>query len=287
MRGIGITTDCVCDLPEEYLRCNDVSIIYFYITTATGRFKDGFEITSANILEYLNNGGEKAETNAPAPEEYRDFFLEQLEKYDQIVHVSISHMISQSYINAKKSLELLGEKGSRVRVLDSGHLSTGIGHIVIKAVEMRNAGRTADEIIEEAEQYRRCVSTSFITMNADNLYRNGRVSRRVRDLCNTLQLHPVLVMKDGRITVKGIKRGNYEKAVMSYIKGELHHDNKINRKRLFITHAGCTVKLIEMVQEQAMKLCSFDEVLVTKASATISSNCGMGTVGVLFVRDND
>ena len=59
MNSIGITTDCVCDLPDEYLKKRGVDVVYFYITTGTGRFKDGFEITSGNVLEYLENGGNK------------------------------------------------------------------------------------------------------------------------------------------------------------------------------------------------------------------------------------
>lgn len=285
MNKIGITTDCVCDLPNEYLKANDIEVLYFYITTETGRFRDGFEITSGNVLEYLENGGAKAETAAPAPEEYSSFFLSQLEKYDELIHISISDKVSLSYRNANAALELMGESGRKVRIIDSEHLSTGIGHMVIKAVEMRYAGCSADEIAAEAERMKPLISTSFITMNADYLYRNGRVSKQVRDLCDAFSLHPVLGMKKGRIVLKGIEIGNYEKSVMRYIKSELKKNSKIERKRLFITHAGCTVKLINAVKSRAEKLCGFDEILVTKASATISSNCGMGTVGVLFVRE--
>ncbi|MGN1119976.1 MAG: DegV family protein, partial [Oscillospiraceae bacterium] len=233
----------------------------------------------------LENGGEKAETNAPAPEEYRDFFLEQLEKNDEIVHISITSKVSQSYCNAMAALELMGESGKRVRVVDSWHLSTGIGHMVIKAVEMRNAGSSSQEIVDEAERMKDSISTSFITMNANYLYRNGRVSNAVKTFCEVFMVHPVLTLKEGRMTLKSVKIGNYEKAVMRYVKGELRNSRKIDKKRLFITHAGCTVKFINAVKAQAERLCSFEEILVTKASATVSGNCGMGTVGVLFVKN--
>ena len=285
MKKIGITTDCVCDLPDEYLKANDVAIVYFYITTATGRFKDGFEITSGNVLEYLENGGEKAETNAPAPEEYKAHFLSQLEKYDELIHISISSKISLSYQNACAALELMGEDGKRVRVIDSQHLSTGMGHMVIRAVELRDAGCSGEEIALQAEQMKQSISTTFITQNADYLYRNGRVSKTVRDVCDIFMVHPVLTLKDGRMTLKTIKIGNYEKAVMRYIKGALRRRKKIDKKRLFITHAGCTIKQLNAAKTQAERLCGFDEIIVTRASATVSSNCGMGTLGVLFVKE--
>lgn len=284
MNKIGIATDCVCDLPDEYLKVNNVEIVYFYITTGTGRFKDGYEITSGNVLEYLENGGEKAETNAPAPEEYKELFLSLLKKYDELIHISVSSKTSYSYQNACAALALMGEDGKRVRIVDSQHLSTGMGHMVMRAVELRNSGCTSDEIVSQAEQMRNCISTSFITHNADYLYFNGRVSKTVRDLCNTFMVHPVLAMKDGKITLKTIKIGNYDRAVMRYIRGELFRNKRIDKKRLFITHAGCTVKQTAAAKAQAERLCRFDEVIVTRASATVSGNCGTGTLGVLFVK---
>ena len=61
-KKICITTDCVCDLPDEMLRDNDIDIVYFYIDTDTGRFRDRSEITAQNIFEYLKNGGKKSVT---------------------------------------------------------------------------------------------------------------------------------------------------------------------------------------------------------------------------------
>ncbi|MGN0692375.1 MAG: DegV family protein, partial [Oscillospiraceae bacterium] len=202
MKRIGISTDCVCDLPEEYYKLHGIEIVYFYITTETGRFRDGFEISSENIIEYLESGGKKAETNAPEPEEYERFFKNNLQKYDEIVHISITSHVSNSCRNASAAVEKMGEKGKRVHVVDSCHLSTGMGHMVIKAVELRDAGKSASEITEEVYRMKNRVSTSFITMDADYLYRNGKTSRFVSKLCTTFRLHPVLTLKDGRMTVK-------------------------------------------------------------------------------------
>lgn len=286
MSKIGITTDCVCDLPEEYFEIHDVGIVYFYITTDTGRFKDVYEIDSRNLIEYLEEGGKKAETNAPSPMEYKELFEDHLKKYDEIIHISISDKISLSYKNAIASLDLLGADKERVKVVDSGHLSTGIGHLVIKAVDLRDSGSSAAEIVEELESMKKRVSTTFIAKNADYLYRNGRVGKAVKDVCSALMLHPVLAMKDGQITLKALQIGDYEKSVKRYVRSELRRSGKIDKHRMFITHAGCSIEDISEVKEEIKKLCSFDEVIVTTASATISSNCGAGTVGVLFVNEN-
>ena len=78
---ICITTDCVCDLPDEMLRKNDVDMVYFYIETDSGRFKDVDEITAQNIFDYLREGGVKSITEAPPADEFINFFTEKLKSW--------------------------------------------------------------------------------------------------------------------------------------------------------------------------------------------------------------
>ncbi len=285
MSVIGISTDCVCDLPEEYLSRNKIGIIYFYIITNTGRFQDVHEITSENMLEYLESKGNEVLTVAPKVDEYCKFFRTGLSMYDEVIHICVSRHISQSYENANQAVEKLQELGKRVHVVDSGHLSTGLGHMVIKAVDLKAQGRGIDGILAGLERMKQSISTSFITVNADYLYLNKRVSKWVRDICRYLTLHPVLTMKDGRITLKKVFIGNYEKAALRYVRGEVKRNEGINKKRAFITHVGCSVRFIGEVKAEVEKFCHFEEVISTKASATISGNCGMGTFGILYVYD--
>lgn len=284
MKRIGISTDCVCDLPETFLRENGVDLMYFYIVTDTGKFRDGYGITSRNVLEYLQEDSAVAETNAPGPEEYEGFFARELEQYDALIHIAVSSHIGKSCANAMTALERLGERAKRVTVVDSEHLSTGMGHMVMRAVELRNGGKSAEEIVAAVRAMRRKVSSTFITPSAEVLYRNGRVSAAVREFTELLALHPVLVMRRGRIALKAVRIGNYERAVLRYVRRELKKRGGMDQGRLFITHAGCPVRLISQIKAEVERMCRFDEVIVTQASATVSCNCGAGTVGVLFVR---
>ena len=284
MKKIGITVDCVCDLPEKYLEEHDIGIVYYYITTSTGMFRDGYEITSENILEYLENGGGRAITNPPSPKEYKAVFENALEHYDEVVHFSLSEKIDSTTHNAKVALGLMGENGKRVTVIDSEHLSTGIGHLIINAVEMRDGGSSLAEIVEVSESMRSRIANSYMTPSIDYLFHNGRLDKRIKRIGDLLGIYPVITLKTGRITLKGFLLGNYENAVLRYIRKVLKHNDKIDKRRLSITHAGCTVRMLSRVREEVDKLCSFDEVIVTKASATISSNSGPGAIGIQFVQ---
>lgn len=281
-KKICITSDCVCDLPEEILEQYEIPVIYFYIHTDKGCFKDMDEITAGNVIEYFENGGQYISTNAPKPYEYEKFFGEVLENCDEILHIAIADSLSMSM---KFATEAAKKFNGRVHVFNSGHLSTGIAHLVIKAAELVSENKTCEEIIAVLDNVRDKVSTSFIAENADYLYRNGRVSKLVKTLCGGFKIHPILSMKKGEMNLKGIQIGNYKKSVVRYVKKELKHASGINKRLLFITHADCSIKLVGRVRKTVEEKCKFENIIVTRASATISSNCGANTIGVLFVRE--
>lgn len=280
---VKIIAECVCDLPRTWLKEHNIDIVYFTIETDRGVFSDTNEITSENIISYMQAGGKKAHSSAPHPDVYRETFEKNLAEFDEVILVSISSGVSMSCENADKAVEQLGEKGRRVHVFDSGHLSTGLGHLVIKASEMAEKGCSASEILAALETLKNKVSTSFIAENADYLYMNGKVSEKVKKICSAFDIHPILAMKNGELTLKSITRGNYRKACKRYIRKTLRKAKSIETGTAFITHVGCSTKMIEWIKNEVSKNCSFENLIVTKASATISSNCGPNTFGVLFI----
>lgn len=282
---VGIIAECVCDLQKSYLAEHNIDILYFLIETDSGVFTDTDEITAENILGYMQSGGMKSKSFAPEPEVYKKVFEKNLVKYDELILVAISSRLSLSCANAEKAVSEMGDAGKRVHVFDSKHLSTGLGHIVMRAVELAECGLSAKAIIPELEELRSRVSTSFITENVDFLYRNGRVSEKYKKICTAFNLHPVLTMVNGELTLKSVGIGRYEKAYSRYIRGELKKSDKIDKKRAFITSAGCSVKMLERVKSEVNRQCRFEELIQTKASATISSNCGPNTFGILFIRE--
>ncbi len=281
MKKVIITTDCVSDISEKLLNKYDVKIIYFYIVTEHGWFKDMDEITSGNIIEYFERGGSRVQTKAPFPEEYREFFGKVLTEGDELIHISVTSTLSLSYQNA---LAAASEFGGKVHVIDSGHLSSGMTHLVVKASEFVRQGLDTKEIVERLECMKHRISTSFIAENANYLYRTGLVNKFVKNMCETLKIHPVLGMKKGVMGLKSVRIGNYEKAVLRYARGKLRWGSAVEKERIFITHAGCSLKLIAAVKNEVAKRGPFGEIQVEEASATITSNCGANTIGVLFIR---
>ncbi len=279
-----VTADCTCDLPDEMLEKHGIERIFFYILTENGRFRDRDEITDINVFDHMSKGG-KTETGAPTPDEYIDFFTEKLKEADDIIYITISSGISLAYHNGLEAKRLMGKDGNRIHIIDSQHLSTGFGHVVLCAARLAAEGYPPEFIVPEVNRLIDRVSTTFIVRNADYLYKNGKVKKYVQKLCGIFNIHPVLTMREGKISVKRVFIGNYEKAQLKYIRSEMKHCDRIKKDLLFITHAGCLSKELNAAREEIAKHCTFESIITTTASATISSNCGPQTVGVLYVTE--
>jgi fatty acid-binding protein DegV len=104
---------------------------------------------------------------------------------------------------------------------------------------------------------------------------------------NLLQLKPCILVdnKDGSMTVGKKYRGRLDKVLLSYVHDQLSAYENIRSSRIFITHAGIDPKYINMIKEEIDKLSYFSEVFIERASCTISSHCGPGTIGVLFMTE--
>ncbi len=279
-KKVSITADCVCDLPAGWLEQFEIRTMYYYVYTNQGRFCDLSEISSDNLLKYMQQPGNEAHSAAPSPEEYESFFADELEKAEKVVHISMASKGGNGYHAASAAA-----KGfDNVSVVDSGHLSSGMGIMALHAAQMAQEGKGAEEIYEMLGKLKERISTSFIVPSPENLYRCGKVSRMVRDICEGLNLHPVLYLSQSKIKLKGVEIGSVQAANKWYIRHTIMDKKNIDTRILFLTYAGCTAEQLEEIKKEIKKYVFFDHIEVQKASATISSNCGIGSFGLLYMK---
>ncbi|MCR5119880.1 MAG: DegV family EDD domain-containing protein [Lachnospiraceae bacterium] len=280
-KPILITTDSICDLPAELIARNSVSVLPYRVHLNGKVFADGIEAQGDVILRYMEDMDLSARSEAPEVEEYEEFFSEQLSDAQHILHISMAKYASRGFENASEaSLSFYN-----VKVIDSGHLSSGTGIMVLAAMELIDKGITdEDELGERLDEIKERIQTSFIVDNAAYLNRGGRLSDRIYRLSNAFMMHPVIVLKNSRMSVGGILIGSSEKVRHAYIRKALKNKESIERSVLFITYAGLKKSEAEAIRDEVLTIVKFEKVYLQKASPAISINCGPGTFGLLFMR---
>lgn len=281
---VKIIADSTCDLSLDLLKKYDISIIPLHILLGENEYEDGKNITPDEIFKWSDENNTTPKTSAPAMDTVISVMKPLLDEQNELICFAISEDMSSSANVMRLAADEL-DATDRVHVVDSMNLSTGIGLLVIKAAIMASEGRTAEQILLKLEELIPKVRASFVVDTLVYLHRGGRCSGLASMLGSALKLHPRIVVSDGKMSNDKKYRGRLQSVLMSYVKDLTEDMKHADRERVFITHSGCDRETVEAVREYIASLDYFDEILETRAGGVISSHCGPGTLGVLFISE--
>ena len=277
---VKILADSTCDLSPSLISRYDIGIIPLYVHLGDKEYKDGVDIRPSDLYKWSDEHNETPRTSAPGIEDLESYLDK--DSTEEYVIFTISSSMSSCYNNCVLAAEDL-EMTDRVYVIDSANLSTGIGLQVIRAAELAAGGMSAAEIAAENEKIRKKVRASFVVDTLTYLHRGGRCSGVSAFLGSALRLHPRIAVVDGAMYPEKKYRGKSSRFIMDYVM-DMEEDLKAAvSDRVFITPSGCGREIVDAVRESLESLGRFDEILETTAGAVISSHCGPGTLGVLFI----
>ena len=279
---VKIISDSTCDLSRELLERYDVAIVPLHVLMRDSEYEDGVDIMPDEIYAWSDANKTTPKTSAASLERVIGLFKPYIDNGQEIVSFSISEDMSTSAnVMRLAARELNAEE--RIKVINSANLSTGIGLQVIEAALMAKEGKTAEEIERRIEEIKPRIRTSFVVDTLTYLYRGGRCSGLAAMAGGVLKLHPRISVADGKMSPGKKYRGHISKAVMDYVKDMEESLKNAELSRAFITHSGCDRQLLDTVRSYLEGLGVFEEILETRAGGVISSHCGPGTLGVLFI----
>ncbi len=281
-RSVIVTTDSVCDLPPSLRKEFGISVCPYYVCTDEGRFLDEQELQPDELLMHIAEG-RKGYSQPPEVEDYERFFAEKLTEAQNVIHITMAKHVSEGYQNALEAAKSF----ENVTVIDSGHLSSSMGLVVLGAAYMAEHHATKKAIIEMVKRLERFISSAFIINSTHMLCQSGRISKKVQILCDALLLHPVLVLKKSKMVVGRVEMGSFSHVAKKYVKKTLQDTRNIDRRILFITYSGMDKEKLLFIQNLVRQYCPFERVYLQKASAAIASNCGPESFGLLFMRKDD
>jgi DegV family protein with EDD domain len=278
--NIKITADSTCDLSPELVERWGITIVPLYVTCEEKTYRDGVDIDPERMLAITEASGGVAKTAAVNIQDYMTLFSDLLKSCDAIVHFTISSEMSVCYQNACLAAQELGQ----VYVVDSRNLSTGIGHLVLDACELAQAGMDAADIQAELDRRKDKLDVSFVLSTLEYLRRGGRCTAVAALGANLLKLHPCIVVQNGTMGVGKKYRGNIQSCLVSYVKDRLANPETLDTRRIFITDSGFDDATRDLVERTVLECAPFQEIIRTRAGCTVSCHCGPGCLGILFYR---
>ena len=280
-KPVVITTDSTADLSPELRERYQIRTIPLTVTLGEESYLDGEGFTRDDIYARYHADGTLPQTAAPGIDAFLDFFEGILQEGCEIVHLDISSELS----NICNVARLAAESLEGVHVVDTRMLSSGIALLAIEGAECRDRGMCAEEIAAHLNTIKSKVSTSFVLETLEFMWKGGRCKGVTAFGANLLKIRPALEMQDGKLVVCNKYRGKMPGVYRKYIQERLA-GKKIRPGHIFLTDSGeIEPALLAELETLVLELSGCRELHRAAAGATISSHCGPGCMGVLFIEE--
>ena len=277
---IGIITDSASDLTDEMYKKLNIEVIPFYVEVNGKSFRSGVDISVEELFAISRKEKKIPRTSQITPTNFIEYFTKYLEKYEQIIYISIGSGFSGTFNNVCLAAKEIGD--NKIYPVNSQNLSSGEGLIVLKACELRDEGKTCEEIVKELEVIVPKTKTSFVIDTLEFLHLGGRCSGTARLFGTLLNIKPIIKVVDGKMMVAKKPIGSYKKALDIMLNSFIADVDKINLDRVMVTHCKADSDaqyLIENIKKYVPK----DHIFETAAGSTVASHCGPRTIGILYI----
>ncbi|MDD4584448.1 MAG: DegV family protein [Bacilli bacterium] len=283
MRKVIIASDSTCDLSDELLKKYDIKTVPLYINLGGISYHDKVDITVPEMYEKIGNSEGFPKTSATTPADFYEFFKPFIDDGYDIVYTGIGGKLSgtlQSAYIASQEFE-----SGRIFLVDSCNLSTGIGLILMKAVKYRDSGMGASDIAKKIEDIVPRVRSQFVIDTLEYLHKGGRLSGSTALVATALRIKPMIKVVDGGMVVAKKTIGSLTRAIKVMVDEFIETFDKVDKDFVFITHSE-SHQNADFIRNRISKVSpQIGNLVETNAGCVISSHCGPGCIGILYIEE--
>lgn len=197
---IALITDSTCDIPAEWIRQYEISVVPLTIIFGSEQFLDGVDLTASEFYERLSRDTTTHPTTSqPTPKAFLDAYRRAAASgASQILAITISSAMSGTIESAREAAQ---ESPIPVHILDGKSNSMGIGWQVIAAARVRESGGSLDDMRAAAEQVQKNIAYYISLDTIEYLSKGGRFGEAARFLNSILNIKPLIYVRTDTGTV--------------------------------------------------------------------------------------
>jgi DegV family protein with EDD domain len=280
MKKIKLISDSTCDLSKELIRKHDIEIIPLYVNFNDDSYRDSVDLQTEEMYQLVKQHNMLPKTSAASPGDFYTVFQQYLKEDYQIIYIGIGSKFSATFTSANTAKMML--ESDDIFLIDSLNLSSGTGLLLLKAAMYRELGFSATKIKEKVEELVPKVRSQFVIDTLDYLYKGGRVSALSALMGGMLRIKPIIKVRDGEMTVGKKARGSIRKGIDFLIQEFMSLKDKIDDQFVMVTHSLAHESFL-YIKEKLHGIADIEHLYETNAGCVISSHCGKGTIGILYI----
>ena len=278
--NVRIITDSASDFTCKEALEKGIDMIPLKTRFGSREYLDGVEISGEQFYEMLENADELPTTSQPSPFDYERVFLDVLQKGEEAVVITVSSRLSGTHQSARLAAS---PYENRVWVVDSENVTIGQRILVEYALQLRNEGKSAAQIVKSLEEIRGKVCLLGMLETLEYLVKGGRISKMAGFAGTMLNIKPVLTLEEGNIKMLGKARGSRQSN--NFLNETIANRGGIDfAMPICLAYSGTDDALLKgyVQNSQHLWLGMTDNLPVSTIGSTIGTHVGPGAIAVAF-----
>ena len=285
MKDFIITADSNSDLPESYIKENNIVIIPHYYDLEGITYGSDITLTPKEFYDKMREG-KMPTTMASNPDVIHRTFQSLIEQGYDILHISFSSALSGGYSNVSVGAQEICEENpeAKIIVLDTLNASLAEGMFIRKAIALRSEGKTLDEVVAWLEEHKQEFCVRFTVDDLGHLHRGGRISKATAIIGSMINIKPILYVNPaGELVSLSTARGR--KKSLSVICNEMLESMgkyKESDDAIGIVHGDSPEDaeyLANLIREQLPN----KELIINTIAPSIGAHSGPGAIGLCYM----
>jgi DegV family protein with EDD domain len=280
---IALVTDSTCDIPADWLKQYQISVVPMTLIFGDEQFQDGIQITAKEFYERLLIDPIHPSTSQPTPEAFIAAFKKAAAAgADEIIAIVISSAMSGTYSSAVQAAQ---QMDIPVQVHDSLNNSMGLGWQVMAAVRAREQGADAGAMLEAAKKVRERMVYYISLDTIEYLARGGRIGGAVKFLDSVLKVKPLIYVRPDTGTVAaGIPARSRDSALQGMYREFFRHMDTSRRMHITVLHNNAEDEA-RAIEQQVKREYAPEELFVSIVTPALGAHTGPRAVALCGYSD--
>jgi DegV family protein with EDD domain len=282
-----ITTDSNTELPLSISKAYNVTYVPMdYMLDGKEFFYDLGENTDFKSFFDSVRSGKLPTTSTYPPHYYVELWRPMLESGKDVLHLGFSSMLSAAYRYLSDARDQLNEEfaasGRRVYTVDLLSISGGAAVLVYKALQMKEAGASLDDVAAWVEKNTINAQHWFTVNDLNHLRRGGRLSATTALVGSVLNVKPILILnKEGKVIAFDKVMGR--RKALNYLADKVK-ENAVDPENnaCVILHGDCLEDGQEL-QRMVDSSVHFKEYFLQFVGPVIGTHAGPDVLGICFM----
>ena len=285
MKDFVISTESNADLSDDFIRENGICVIPHYYSIEDEVYGEEKLLTIPQFYDAMR-AGKTAATMASNPAVIEEKFGAYAKEGKDILHISFSSELSAGCSNVVVTAAAVMEEypGSKIFVVDTLSASLGEMMMIVKALELKKAGRTIEETRAELEALVPNICVLFTVDDLNHLFRGGRLSKTQAVVGSLIDVKPILHINDGgKLVALQKTRGRKKSMNMMLANMEERLGSWRDRQIIVGILHGDSEEDAEYLRRHIEDVMGYKNTVFRPIGPSIGAHSGPGALGITFM----